>query len=168
MNPAPDTVLHEGQPRHGRYAGRIARIDWAGLQPRPGWLWRRLHHKRWHYVGLGNARLFIGVAIVDLGWTCTAFAYLFCRQQRRLLAQWRQDGLRGLQARVSDEPLDGAHSWFRGPRAALLLQHEADDRLRLHVRTPTLRVEAQLDLDGMSEPLLAIGPVDGGLSLIHI
>ncbi|MEE9478652.1 MAG: DUF2804 domain-containing protein [Roseateles sp.] len=162
MNPAPDAVLHEGQPRHGRYAGRIASIDWAGLQPRPGWLWRRLHHKRWHYVGLGNARLFIGVAIVDLGWTCTAFAYLFCRQQRRLLAQWRQDGLRGLQARVSDEPLDGAHSWFRGPRAALLLQHEADDRLRLHVRTPTLRVEAHLDLDGMPEPLLAIGPVDGG------
>lgn len=162
MTPAPATVLDDGHPRHGRYAGRIARIDWTGLQPRPGWLWRRLHHKRWHYVGLGDERLFIGVAIVDVGWTCTAFAYLFCRQQRHVLTQWRQDGLPGLQAQVSDAPLEGAHSWFRGPRASLLLQHEADDRLRLHVRTPGLRVEAHLDLEGMPEPLLAIGPIEGG------
>lgn len=161
MTPAPTTVVADGQPLHGRYAGRIARIDWAALQPRPSWLWRRLHHKRWHYVGLGNEQVFIGVAIVDVGWVCSAFAYGFDRQRRRLLADWSQDGLPGLQAGVSDEPLAGAHAWFRGPGARLLLQ-EAGGRMRLQVDTRALRIDAELDLAGMAAPLLAIGPIDGG------
>jgi hypothetical protein len=164
MTPAPAEVTAAGQPRHGRYAGRIARIDWAPLRPRPGWLWRRLHHKRWHYVGLGHGEVFIGVAIADLGWTATAFAYLFDRSECRLRADWSQDGLPGLQVRVSDEPLAGAHAWFRGPAARLNLQHQRDDSLELQVDTRALRLHASLDLAGMATPLLAIGPVAGGLA----
>jgi len=164
MNETPASVVRDGTPAHGRYAGRIARIDWSGLTRRRSWLWRRLHHKRWHYVGLGDERLFIGVAIVDLGWTCTAFAYLFDRERRELLADWAQDGLPGLQAGVSDAPLAGAHAWFRGPGARLELAHEAGDGLRLSVRTRALRIEAQLGLQGMAPPLLAIGPIEGGIA----
>ncbi|MFG6433381.1 DUF2804 domain-containing protein [Roseateles sp. LYH14W] len=164
LKPAPDTVVLDGRPAHGRYAGRIARMDWSALDPRPGWLWRRLHHKRWHYVGLGNAAVFIGVAIVDVGWASSAFAYLFDRESRRLLADWRQDGLPGLQAHVGDAPLAGAHAWFRGPGARLSLRHEAGDRLHLNVTTSALRVKAELDLAAMAPPLLAIGPIAGGLA----
>jgi hypothetical protein len=164
MNLAPESVVVDGAPAHGRYAGRIDRIDWSALRERPGRLWRKLHHKRWHYVGLGNDALFIGVAIVDVGWTCTAFAYLFDRRRRRLLADWSQDGLPGLQAGVSDAPLADAHAWFRGPGARLELRHQADDSLLLQVRTRGLRIEAQLGLDGMAPPLLAIGPIEGGLA----
>ena len=162
MNPAPSSLLQAGTPAFGRYAGRLQRFDWTGLQPRSGWLWRRLHHKRWHYVGLGNERVFIGVAIVDVGWTCTAFAYLFDRRRRTLLADWSQDGLPGLQAQVSDEPLAGAQAWFRGAGARLSLRHEAGDVLRLTVSTRALRLEAELGLQDMAPPLLAIGPIDGG------
>ncbi|MEO6278650.1 DUF2804 domain-containing protein [Roseateles sp.] len=162
LKPAPAAVVIDGQPAHGRYAGSIARIDWSPLNPRPSWLWRRLHNKRWHYVGLGNDAVFIGVAIVDVGWACSAFAYLFDRQDRSLLADWSQDGFAGLQAGVSDAPLAGADSWFRGPGARLSLRHEAGDRLHLHVATRTLRVEAELDLAAMAPPLLAIGPIEGG------
>lgn len=164
MNPAPAHVVVNGAPAHGRYAGRIASIDWSMLQPRPSWLWRKLHHKRWHYVGLGNEQLFIGVAIVDVGWACSAFAYLFDRRRRRLLADWSQDGLPGLQAGVSDEPLAGAEAWFRGPAARLSLRHEAPDLLRLNVTTRALRIDAELDLRAMAPPLLAIGPIAGGLA----
>lgn len=164
LNTAPAAVIADGIPAHGRYAGRIARIDWSALRPRPSWLWRRLHHKRWHYVGLGNAQLFVGVAIVDVGWTCTAFAYLFDRGRRRLLADWSQDGLPGLQAGVSDAPLAGADTWFRGPGARLSLRHEADDLLSLNVATRRLRIAAVLDLRTMAPPLLAIGPIQGGLA----
>ncbi|MGQ3051198.1 MAG: DUF2804 domain-containing protein [Roseateles sp.] len=164
MNPAPASVLVNGAPAHGRYAGRIARIEWSGLQPRPSWLWRRLHHKRWHYVGLGDAQLFIGVAIVDVGWACSAFAYLFDRRRRRLLADWSQDGLPGLQAGVAEAPLAGANSWFLGPGARLSLRHEAPDLLRLHVATRALRLNAELGLQDMAPPLLAIGPIDGGIA----
>lgn len=166
MNPVfPDAVVGlDGLPAHGRHAGRIARIDWSGLSDRRSWLWRRLHHKRWHYVGLGDERCFIGVAIVDIGWTCTAFAYLFDRRRRRLLANWRQDGLPRLQAGVSDAPLAQAHAWFRGPGARLALRHQPDDSLWLQVHVPGLHIEARLDLGGMAPPLLAIGPIDGGIA----
>lgn len=163
MNTPPAAVVIDGQPAHGRYAGTLARIDWRTLHQRRSWLWRHLHHKRWHYVGLGNAQLFIGVAIVDVGWTCTAFAYLFDRRRRHLLADWSQDGLPGLQAGVSDEPLAGARSWFRGWHARLNLTH-ADDGLRLSVATRALRIEATLDLAAMAPPLLAIGPIAGGIA----
>jgi hypothetical protein len=164
LNTPPDAVVIDGFPAHGRYAGRIARIDWSTLRPRPPWLWRQLHHKRWHYVGLGNDRLFIGVAIVDLGWACAAFAYLFDRRRLTLLADWSQDGLPGLQAAVPDAPLAGADSWFRGPGARLSLRHQPADLLRLQVATRVLRIDATLDLRGMAPPLLAVGPVDGGLA----
>ena len=163
FNP-PETVVRDGLPAHGRYAGRIDRIDWSALRDRPNWLWRKLHHKRWHYIGLGHDEVFIGVAIVDLGWTCTAFAYCFDRQRRHLLADWHQDGLPGLQGGVTDAPLDNARAWFRGPGARLELRHQSDDSLLLHVRTRALRIEAQLDLDAMAPPLLAIGPIEGGVA----
>lgn len=163
MTPAPASVVIDGAPAHGRYAGRIAAIDWSGLQPRPGRLWRRLHHKRWHYVGLGNEAVFIGVAIVDVGWAVSAFAYLFDRQTRTLQADWSQDGLPGLQAHVGDAPLAGADAWFRGPGARLSLR-EAGGRLRLQVATRALHVDAELDLTAMAPPLLAIAPIAGGLA----
>ncbi|HEY1131855.1 MAG TPA: DUF2804 domain-containing protein [Roseateles sp.] len=164
ITPPPGDVVIDGIPAHGRHAGRIARIDWSGLRERRSWLWHRLHHKRWHYVGLGNEQLFIGVAIVDVGWLCTAFAYLFDRRRRTLLADWSQDGVPGLQAGVSDAPLADARAWFRGPRARLSLQHGAGDRLHLDVATPALRMQAELDLAAMAPPLLAIGPISGGLA----
>ena len=164
MNLAPESVVIDGVPVHGRYAGRIERIDWSALRERRSWLWHKLHHKRWYYVGLGNQQLFIGVAIVDLGWACSAFAYLFDRKRRKLLADWSQDGLPGLQAGVSDAPLAGANAWFRGLGAKLSLTHESSDLLRLRVATQALRIEADLDLRGMAPPLLAIGPIEGGLA----
>lgn len=163
MTPAPASVVIDGAPAHGRYEGRIAAIDWSGLQSRPGRLWRRLHHKRWHYVGLGNEAVFIGVAIVDVGWAVSAFAYLFDRQTRTLRADWSQDGLPGLQARVGDAPLSGANAWFRGPGARLSLR-ETGNRLQLQVATRALRVDAELDLAAMAPPLLAVGPIAGGLA----
>ena len=164
MTPAPSAVVIDGQPAHGRHAGRIGRIDWSPLRPRPAWLWRKLHHKRWHYVGLGNADVFVGVAIVDVGWAVSAFAYLFDRRSRSLRADWSQDGLPGLQAGVSDAPLAGARTWFRGPGARLSLVHQDGDRLRLMVATRALRLQAELQLQDMAPPLLAIGPIEGGVA----
>lgn len=160
----PSSVVLDGAPAQGRYAGCIDRLDWRGLGAahRRGPLWMRLHHKRWHYVGIGNERLFIGVAIVDIGWTGTAFAYLFDRAQRRLLADWSQDGLPGLQVRIGDAPLRGARASFRGWRSRLDLQ-ERDDVLQLQVEIPGLRLQAELAMP-QSPPLLAIGPIADGIA----
>lgn len=175
LPPAPEHVVRDGQPLQGRYAGRIDRIDWSALQgPHArSWLWRQLHHKRWQYVGIGNEEVFVGVAIVDLGWMCTAFAYAFDRLRHEVVANWRQDGLRGLQGAVSDEPVHGAKAWFKGPYARLRIEHGAaeedgeaidGDNLEVSVRTRAMKVQVDLSLAGAAPFLLGVGPVQGGLA----
>lgn len=166
LPPAPRHVVEAGRAMCGRYAGRIDEIDWSGLsdlRQRSG-LWRRLHHKRWQYVGIGSSSLFIGVAIVDLGWCVTAFAYVFDRVRKRVIADWAQDGLPGWSGAVSDQPVQGAEARFRGPGAALSLSHGPGDILSLLVQTPSMRMQAELALGQCAPFLLAIGPIEGGLA----
>jgi hypothetical protein len=164
LPPAPSSVVALGQPVCGRYAGRIDSIDWRDLKDarQRTRLWRRLHHKRWQYVGLGSAELFIGVAIVDVGWCCASFAYLFDRRERRLLADWSQDGLLGWSGGVSDAPVNGAQAWFQSRHARVDLQHGSGDVLALRVEVPGLRVNADLHLREAAPLLLAVGPIEGG------
>ena len=66
----PASLVQQGQASHGRYAGLMDRFDWADLPVRhgKGRVWQWLHHKRWQYVGLATEQVFIGLAIVDVGW----------------------------------------------------------------------------------------------------
>lgn len=161
----PATLLVDGEVRTGRFVGRAPAIDWRGLNAwrrRPAW-WRVLRHKRWQYVGLSAPGLFIGVAIVDLGWALTAFAYLFDRRQGRLLADWSADGLRPWSGHVSDELLVGAQARFRGLRSALSVVHErATDDVQVSVVVPGLSLQARLALAGAPPLMLATGTVSGG------
>lgn len=87
LPPPPPSVVNDGELASGRYAGRIARIDWSGLraaQQRSAW-WRRCHHKRWQYVGLAAEHWFIGLAIVDLGWAMPATGWFELHGQRHVL-----------------------------------------------------------------------------------
>lgn len=165
---APSLLLTaEGLPATGRYQGRIPRLDWSGLaaaRQRPWW-WRTLRHKRWQYLGIGSPRLFIGLAIVDLGWGCTAFAYLFDRRHRCLLADWSQDGIRGWSGEVSAEPVTGARAWFKGPGASLSWRHDAArDSLEVRGQVNGLSLQAEIALADAAPVLLAVGPIgeDGG------
>lgn len=162
----PPAVTAAGRLCAGRFAGRIDRIDWTALseaQARSAW-WRRLHHKRWQYVGLGSARWFIGLAIVDLGWCVTAFAYVFDRAQRRVVVDWAQDGLPGWSGEVADAPVCGGHARFRGWRAHLSVTHQLGDALAVQVRVPGLHLAVTLGLAQVPPFLLAIGPVAGGVA----
>jgi len=165
--PAPPAgVVLDGAPTTGRYAGSLSQIDWSGLSGefRRSALWRRFHHKRWHYVGIATQECFIGVAIVDIGWTNAAFAYLFDRRQKKLLADFSQDGLPWLTARVSDRPTNGALSWFKHSGGSLRYEHIAGARYRLTVATRGgLKIDAEINQAGAPPFLSAIGPVaDGG------
>ncbi|MBR7784402.1 DUF2804 family protein, partial [Undibacterium sp. LFS511W] len=86
---APASVLDEKNAvLFGQYVGAPERIDWTGLaQPfRRHPLWQVLHHKHWNYVALATDEIFCGIAIVDVGWTNTAFAYVFDRRARKIIA----------------------------------------------------------------------------------
>ncbi|MES2321776.1 MAG: DUF2804 domain-containing protein [Pseudomonadota bacterium] len=144
-----------GMPAMGRFAGQADVIDWSALAPpfRRSALWRRFHHKRWHYVALAGEELFCAVAIVDLGWTSTAFAYAFDRVQRKLVAAFSQDGVPGLSARLADHA--GGASSFR-----FLSQRIAIGPDTLSLRCGDFAIDAAFSPAGPL--LLAVGAIDGG------
>ena len=163
---APGAVVVDDRLQSGRYIGRLSWVDWSALpeaQARPGW-WRRFHHKRWTYVGVATPSLFIGLAVVDLGWSTTAFAYVFDRLRQRLLIDWDAVGLPGLSGRVSDGPLQAGESWFRALSGRLSMRPASDDTLQVEWRTRQVHLQAELDLSRMPPSLLAIGRPEGGLA----
>lgn len=155
---APSSIVGpDGLPVLGRHAGILQGCDWRRLAPpyARSALWRRLHHKRWHYVALSSARMFCAVAIVDLGWMTTCFAYAFDRDDGDMMANFSQDGRLGrLSATLADDAL-GTSSFARngvfidlGPQG-------------LSLRSPWLEIDAQFGAPA-APALVATGVVAGG------
>ncbi|UOD28693.1 DUF2804 domain-containing protein [Massilia violaceinigra] len=154
---APSTVPGpDGNPSFGRFAGAVTRFDWSVLAApyaRSRW-WRRFRHKRWHYSALATEQLFCGIAIVDVGWTNTAFAYVFDRTRRAVVAGFSRDGVPGLTARLAAHA--GGASSFRFGERRIAMSASA-----LSLRCKGLEIDA--DLGAPNAPLLlAVGPVRGG------
>lgn len=144
-----------GQPALGRFRGLAGPADWAALAPphaRGRW-WRRFHHKRWHYMALSCDELFAAVAIVDLGWTSTAFAYAFDRRARTLVASMARDGLPGMGASVAS--CAAGASRFRLPGHHIDMSAQA-----LVLRCGAFTIDASCG--GAPPVLLACGQVPGG------
>ncbi|HEY0846378.1 MAG TPA: DUF2804 domain-containing protein [Noviherbaspirillum sp.] len=158
--PAASLTDADGQPCFGRFAGPAHRIDWSALAApyARGRIWRRFHHKRWQYVALCTDEVFCGIAIVDLGWTNTAFAYAFDRRLRREVAGYSQDGLPGLTAQVGHLPQEGSR--FRFGRNRIVFRIEGDQH-QLRLRCGDFDIDARFT-PGKAPPLLAIGPIAGG------
>ena len=159
---APASLLGpDGQPLLGRYSGQVSDIDWRALA-RPfarSALWRRFHHKRWHYVALCTEHIFCAVAVVDLGWTSTAFAYAFDRDDSDMLANFSQDGLPGISARLANHA--GGASWFKTRRSRIEIGSPEPGRYRLMLRCDHMEIDAEFG-PGSSPLLLASGPIAKG------
>jgi hypothetical protein len=153
----PDT---SGEPQFGRYAGQAGAFEWqalAGPWRRSGW-WRRFHHKRWHYVALAAGDIFCGIAIVDLGWTNTAFAYVFDRRGRKVIAALSQDGLPGISAELANHA--GQGSWFAMPGKRIEIDAVGRNAYALRLRSRHFEIDAEFE--GPAPLLLAVGEVAGG------
>ncbi len=158
-------VSANGGVNFGQFAGSLAQIEWSALAPpyRRSRFWRHFHHKRWQYVALATEELFCGVAIVDVGWTNTAFAYAFDRRQRKMLANFSQDGLPGWSAKLNAHPASGAASHFNFLGNAIRYQQLPDSqRYQLDLHCATLSMDASFDAKDAAPCLLAIGPIAGG------
>ena len=159
LPPAPgQLVLEHGAPAFGMYQGIVGRLDWRPLRAtRYQRLTRKLHHKRWQYAAIAHPDYFIGVAVVDVGWTSTAFAYLFDRQRRQIVAALSANGLPGLSARVQDRAFGDAT--FRAGRYRLVFVRTGS-RLELTIQSPQLQLAAQIDLADMPPVLASIAPAN--------
>jgi hypothetical protein len=150
----------DGLPLLGRFTGLAHGFDWSALAApfaRGRW-WRRFHHKRWHYAALTQGDIFCAVAIVDLGWTNTAFAYAFDRRARKVIASFSQDGLPGLTARVGEHAAQDSHFRFLSNRIELRASGPGAYTLELRCH----RFEIDASFGGGAPVLLAVGAVDGG------
>lgn len=155
-----DCVDADGQPRLGQFAGLAGGFGWHRLAApfARGALWRRLHHKRWHFVALATDELYCATAVVDVGWGTSCFGYAFDRARGRELVSFSLLGAAGLSARVGESAL--APSRFRWPGAEVAITHESGSwSMRLHARG--LRIEASYG--GPGETLLAVGSAQGGV-----
>lgn len=159
---APAALLDaDGRPLLGRFAGRTGPVDWSALAPpfARGKLWRRLHHKRWHYVALCTERVFCALAIVDLGWTSTTFAYAFDRSDGDMLANFSADGPLGRRGRVADHA--GGASYFNAGRSRVAIEPQADGRTQVTLACDFLEIDACFGAPA-APLLLAAGTVANG------
>lgn len=154
---APDCMQDaHGHIRFGRYQGCIARLDW----PRPEGRWQRmlqrLRHKRWQYLALTHPDYVIALAVVDVGWTGAAFAYLFDRRTGRLLADVTTDSFPRHGAEVADQPFaDAAFS----SRALAIRFSACGSYLAVDLQSPALKLAAHVDIGTMPPVLAAIAPL---------
>ncbi len=166
-----------GQPLFGRYQGAPGAPAWAQLAPphARGRFWRRLHHKRWHFVSLVTDELFVGLAIIDIGWSNSAFAYAFDRRRGEIVDAFSPIGLPGVTAFVGATADEGA--WFALPGRRVAIVPDGAGAHRLRLRAGRFRIDAEYGAryhvrsdarydarsGGAGPRLLAVGQVrDGG------
>jgi hypothetical protein len=152
----------DGLPLLGRFAGEAQSFDWTRLAPphARGGLWRRFHHKKWHYIALVSEQVLCAVAIVDVGWTSTCFGYAFDRNDGDIVASFSQDGRPfGRSAKVAGNA--GGSSSFSARGTSIDIESLGAGRFRLTVVCPYLEIDAEFGPP--SAPLLlATGTVQGG------
>jgi hypothetical protein len=163
---APASVLNPaGAVNFGKFSGKLAQIDWTGLAAphQRSRFWQHFHHKHWQYVALATEEIFCGIAIVDVGWTNTAFAYAFDRKQRRMLASFSQDGVPALSARLNHHPADGAASSFRFLGNRINYRQLPDSQsYQLDLQCGNFSIAAGFDAQHAAPFLSAVGQVSGG------
>jgi Protein of unknown function (DUF2804) len=158
---APRSPVVAGRPAFGTYEGMCDDVTWGDLRDVPGPLWRLLHHKSWHYVSIAGPRIVFAMAIVNLGWVGSAFAYVFDRQDRQMRANLSWTGLPPL---VADRAGDGAVSTITGGGAHLRLERPVGaSAWRVHARWRSLAVDATLV--GGAPSLCAIAEIQGGIAV---
>ncbi|MEQ6291283.1 DUF2804 domain-containing protein [Vogesella sp. GCM10023246] len=163
---APPRLVHErGIPAFGMYRGIVPELSWHALQlPLGRRLTRKLHHKRWQYAAFAHADYFIGVAVVDVGWAGSAFAYLFDRRRGTLLASFDATGLPLLSTRLEDRAFGDAT--FRRGSDCIAFRH-AGQRLELTINTRELKLAAHIALPAADSVLAAIAPANWQAHATH-
>lgn len=159
LAPAPATPVDEGgEIRFGRYVGSMERVDWSHVARNR--LWRFLHWKRWQYASFVGPQVVGAVAIADVGYATTAFAYVFDRPTRRVLADVSLTAGPG-SGHVADHVRVGASSMFERGAAGCSIDH-VPGGWDVAVRSRELNVELRLTEGRTTATICAVARVSGG------
>ena len=162
----PSSVLHplnHAVTRGSFHGGLPPEVDLGALEvgglPLIGApLFRVAHEKRWIYTAISAGDVFIGAAIIKLGYASSAFVFAFDRASGRMLADVSLLGP-AFFASVNGAPREGASSSFSSPlqRASISWQRAGGEgAFSLAVRAGDVVLDASLSAEGAPPPIGAI------------
>lgn len=144
-SPVPDAAIDPvtGAPRAGSYRGGLGRVDLRGV--RLGALARVAREKRWMYVGAASGDVYVGAAVVRLGYAANAFAFAYDARQKRMLADVSMLAP-PFSCEVGDTAGEGCKARLRSKNDSVSIERPRGSSVyRLEVRTGALEIDARLD-----------------------
>jgi hypothetical protein len=161
LTPAPDAAIDPatGRLRFGSYRGAIPAVDLASIAPNP--LARIARHKRWLYVSACTDEVFVAFAVVRLGYSATAFVYVFDAREGRIVAHESRIGPTISSDVVNDR--QGVRARFALGGASWRLEKDAAGALVAEVSAGDVRVRAALEPSSAPDPITAVAPVPDGV-----
>jgi hypothetical protein len=174
LPPAPASVAtSRGEPRFGTYQGELPEVDLARLQGQwaPSRTTRLLKRKRWHYTFAATPEVAALFAVVDLGYSASAFAVALDLGERKLLCDVSFMGAPGPMVEMGDKPGAGLTACFRtlGGRLAVKRGEEEGEAYKVDVDVSRMRTgslqsfqwDGSLMVAGGPPALTVIAPVEG-------
>jgi hypothetical protein len=126
-------------------------------------LQRITRHKRWLYVAIAGGDLFIGAAIVRLGYAASAFAFAFDAKERRMIADASSMGP-PFAARVGDSAGEGCSAQYRIGNTRLSVTRGIGETVyQVEIKAKGLDVSARVESAAAPPSLTAVAPVPGGI-----
>ncbi len=157
-SPPAAVVARDGTIQSGSFRGALPRVDLKPLNK--NLVYRLTHQKRWVYLAIASDDLFVGVAVVDLGYVKSSFGFVYARDGG-MLADKSAIGhpVAGGVANGIDAGL-AANFSSRGTRVEIVRRGDA---LEVEAFFPEMELRARLATSVPHAPLSAIGPVPGGI-----
>jgi hypothetical protein len=151
-----------GRPNVGSYHGVVAHLDVARAAPSP--LYRFGHHKRWIYLAIATEEVWLGIAVVDLGYIVNSFAFAWDARSRAMLVDRSALCPIGV-GQVRDADHGARIARFRAPKHEVRIERPAGSlRWAIEARYPGLELVANVEPFTAAPPLTAIVPIDGGVA----
>ena len=159
---APTSVATtQGEPRFGTYQGELPEVDLPKLLGRwaPARATRLLKRKRWHYTFAATPEVAALFAVVDLGYSASAFAVAIDLKERRPLCDVSFLGAPGPMVALGDKPGAGLSASFRTLGGKLAIRRgEEDERYQVEVDVSRVRTGSLNTFQWAGELLVAGGP----------
>lgn len=146
--------------RFGSYRGTIPGIDLAQVERNP--LVRIAREKRWLYTAIATPEVFVAAAVVRLGYSATAFAYVYDARERRIVAHESVLGPAQV-ARVRDDEREGVTAHFGLGRSQFRLEKTSNGSLVIDVRAGAVSIEAAMDATRAPSSITAVAPIPDGV-----
>lgn len=153
-----EVVAPGGDARLGTYRGSLRRVDWSDrLTGLTGVARRLARRKKWVWGGIATNEVFVGFAVVDVGYGSNAFAFAVDLERGGMLANESFLGRPGAGAFVGDRPGDGARAEFVNRKASLRIVHpEGTGQVLVELATPSLKLESILDRTQAPPPVAVV------------